>query len=335
MSPDDLARRYWHAVAFESALDEGPVAVRVLGEDLVVARVGDDLVAAPDRCPHRGASLSRGHVGVSPGGTSCLVCPYHALHFAADGTAVHLPARPESRLPERLALSTLPVRAVHGLVWASLDPEPLGVLPDWSAFDVAGRARFQLGPHPWAAQASRITENFNDLAHFATVHAVTFGDADNTVIPPVELFAEGDVIEHGVRMHQLDRVTLDGPLVSAEVAYHYTHVMPFASELVITYAPDRIEWIQVAITPATRLDAEVQESLVFQQNARDFDLEGDIAGWSDFQAEVNEEDRHVLETVRPARISPDGSDVDEIALGFDTFTTAYRRRWKTTLEPPT
>ncbi|WP_420451354.1 Rieske 2Fe-2S domain-containing protein [Ilumatobacter sp.] len=334
MTVDEVARRSWWAVAFESALDGGPLHARVLGEDLVIARVGGELLAAPDRCPHRGASLSGGDVVDAPDATACLVCPYHAVHFASDGSAVHLPARPGARLPDRLSLRALPVRARHGIVWASLDRDPVGTIPDWSEFDVDGRARFQLGPHPWAVQASRITENFNDLAHFATVHAATFASADDTVVPPIDLRSVDGRIEHGVRMHQLDRVTLDSPEVSAEVGYRYTHVMPFASELVITYAPDRVEWIQFAVTPTSTLDptsTDPPASMVFQQNARDFDLDGDVGAWSDFQAEVNEEDRRVLETVRPVRIGVDGSGVDEVALGFDTFATAYRRRWRSML----
>ena len=331
MTPDEVARRCWHAVAFEPALDDGPVGATVLGEDVVVARLGGRLLAAPDRCPHRGARLSGGAVGAAPDGTACLVCPYHALHLDADGAPVHLPARPDGRLPERARVRTLPVEVRHGVVWVCLDADPLGALPDWSAFDVAGRARFQLGPHRWDALASRITENFNDLAHFATVHAATFGDADHAVVPPIELRAGDGVVEHGARMHQLDRVTLDGAHDAAELSYRYTHVMPFASQLELRYGPGRTEWIQVAVTPVTRLDDEAPVSMVLQQDARDFDVDGDLDGWRDFQAEVNEEDRRALEAVRPRRIRPDGADADEVALGPDAFTTAYRRAWRALL----
>jgi phenylpropionate dioxygenase-like ring-hydroxylating dioxygenase large terminal subunit len=55
-------QRAWYAVALSSSVREGPVPVRVLGRDWVLARLDGTLAAFEDRCPHRLAPLSIGRV---------------------------------------------------------------------------------------------------------------------------------------------------------------------------------------------------------------------------------------------------------------------------------
>lgn len=332
-APEDavLARR-WLAVGYATELDQGPMAARLLGRDLVIVRLDGRLLAAPDRCPHRGARLAPGEITPGPDGRECLVCPYHGLHFDAEGAPVVLPARPTDRLPGRLALATLPVQERHGIVWVSLSTDPVGEPPDWSAYDEPDRLRFQLQPDVWEAMPSRIVENFNDLAHFATVHAGTFGDPAHPEVPVIELEGAGDEIHHHVLMHQLDRVTLDGPLVPVRVRFSYVHRFPLATELIIDYDEHRTEWIQMVVSPVGPTT-----SLVLQQNIRNFELDGDVQAWHDFQAAVNLEDKSVLEGLTPRRQPVDGRAndnepaADEVALNVDAFTTAYRRRWTAAL----
>lgn len=331
---DDVARGYWHPVAYSSQVGPNPLAVTVMGEALVIARLDSgDVFVAPDRCPHRGAPLSMGAVGQTPSGESCLVCPYHGLHFARTGQAVHYPARPDSRLPGRLNLEVTLSEEKHGLVWVCLSGDPVAPIPDWSRVNDANLGSFELGPHVWNVTPARIVENFNDLAHFATVHAETFGAADRPEVPEISLVETGVGFDHEARMTQLDRVTMDGPLVPVEIGFRYVHEFPFCTELQLTYGPDRVEWIQVATTPVSPT-----ETMVFQRNFRTFDLDGDdpaagIAAWREFQWVVNLEDRRLMEAVRPRWASPDGQRVDEVALGTDTFAVAYRRRWATVLGP--
>ncbi|MEM9514871.1 MAG: Rieske 2Fe-2S domain-containing protein [Actinomycetota bacterium] len=332
MNADDVARRYWYPAALRHQLDDGPVALTLLGEALVVALMGDEVVAFPDRCGHRGAALSNGEVQQAPDGTACLVCPYHGLHLDAGGRPAHLPARPGSRLARRLGVEPFSATLRDDIVWVSLDSEPVGGLPEWEPHGVPDRLHFQLAPIVWNVGPTRIAENFNDLAHFATVHAGSFGDPTHPIVPEETLLPTDNGFRHWVYMHQLDRVTMDGPAVPIEVEFHYEHVMPFATELRISYAPDRIEWIQVAFSPMTSLDDPEPATMVFQQNVRNFDLDGDVTAWHDFQAAVNEEDRVILESIRPRAIAVDGHGADESALAVDVFTSAYRRAWRTLLD---
>ncbi|MEM1335887.1 MAG: hypothetical protein AAGG08_20760, partial [Actinomycetota bacterium] len=260
------------------------------------------------------------------------VCPSPGLHLDADGRPPHLPARPGARLASRLGVEPLSATIRDDIVWISLDPDPEGGLPTWEPHDTPERAHFQLEPAIWNVSPTRIAENFNDLAHFATVHADSFGDPSHPIVPEETLLTTESGFRHWVHMHQLDRVTMDGPAVSIEVEFHYEHVMPFVTELRISYAPDRIEWIQVAFVPMTSLDDPEPATMVFQQNVRNFDLDGDIAAWHDFQAAVNEEDRVILESITPRPIAVDGHGADESALAVDVFTSAYRRAWRALLD---
>ncbi|MFT7581223.1 MAG: hypothetical protein ACI9MR_002897 [Myxococcota bacterium] len=65
----------WYVVDAVRQLATQPKAYRIAGRDLVFWRDGDGKThAAPDACPHMGASLADGHVERGK-----LVCPWHAL----------------------------------------------------------------------------------------------------------------------------------------------------------------------------------------------------------------------------------------------------------------
>jgi vanillate O-demethylase monooxygenase subunit len=51
---------------------------------------------------------------------------------------------------------------------------PTTPIPDWSMLEQSGNQRCSMHAI-WQTSPARHVENFNDLAHFATVHARTFG----------------------------------------------------------------------------------------------------------------------------------------------------------------
>ena len=78
---------HWHPVARIEDLRDAPLAATLLGEPVVLWRDGRAVVHAwADRCPHRGAALSRGRVLPVPEapGLARLECPYHGWRFDAD-----------------------------------------------------------------------------------------------------------------------------------------------------------------------------------------------------------------------------------------------------------
>jgi vanillate O-demethylase monooxygenase subunit len=181
-------RSSWHPVAAAAEVGtEQPVGVTLLGERWVVTRLGGQLVALADRCPHRLAPLSAGRVV-----DDTLECAYHGWRFSAEGACVRVPALGESG-PISSRAACQPVAAVaerFGLVWLSLDPPitPLPVVPEWDdpAFTVV-----PLPPMDWNASAAQMADNFLDVAHFPFTHRNTFGDPDDQEVAPYPLEREG------------------------------------------------------------------------------------------------------------------------------------------------
>jgi phenylpropionate dioxygenase-like ring-hydroxylating dioxygenase large terminal subunit len=177
-------RHAWHAVVRASDVTgDRPLGVRVCGEDVVVWRGSDGRVAvAPDRCPHREAPLSLGVVV-----DGLLECSYHGWSFGADGRCELVPSSgPGAAVPPRAHLSCVRSQERFGLVWVCLD-EPDGDLPTVPQDADPAFRRIVQPVELWRAAATRLVDNFNDVAHFPWVHLGTFGAAADRRVAPVTL----------------------------------------------------------------------------------------------------------------------------------------------------
>lgn len=176
-------RRYWYVVAESTDVASAPRAVRLLGDDVVLWRSPNgSVVAAPDRCPHRQAPLSKGLVD-----EGCLTCAYHGWTFADDGRCVRVPSAVETvPIPPKAHLATHHAVERYGLVWVCLD-EPVAGIPEMPAEDDASYRRINSGVEVWNTSATRMADNFMDISHFPYVHTGTFGLADNTVVPKISM----------------------------------------------------------------------------------------------------------------------------------------------------
>ena len=113
--------RYWHPVAFSSELGNAPLGVVLLDQPLVLYRVDGKPAAALDRCPHRGARLSRGWMEADN-----LVCPYHGLHYDGEGRCTKIPAAPDAKIPRNLRLEAVACQEAKNLIWICLAGEADG-----------------------------------------------------------------------------------------------------------------------------------------------------------------------------------------------------------------
>lgn len=152
----------WHPIAFARQVTAGrPVAARLMGRPLVVARDAEGAFVLDDRCPHRGVPLSRGHME-----KGAVVCGYHGWSFGRGGTCLRVPG---TLLPGSPA-DALPVVERAGLIWTSLAdvPSAFPALPD--AVENPALDRFW-----WPLRATRAglldaVENHLDPAHPHHVH---------------------------------------------------------------------------------------------------------------------------------------------------------------------
>ena len=184
---NDALRNCWYAVARSVDVAASPVAVRLLGTDVVLYRASDGaVVAAADRCPHREAPLSKGTVEAG-----CLVCPYHGWTFGDEGRCVRIPSAAEHvPAPPRAHLAAFGCAERYGLVWVCFgdapDDGPTGIPEVPHEHDPAFR-RINTLVDTWNTSCTRMTDNFLDITHFPFVHVGTFGRAQDTLVPTLNM----------------------------------------------------------------------------------------------------------------------------------------------------
>lgn len=131
----DYLRRYWFPIAATAEFDDKNVKpIRLLGEDLTLYKDLSGTYGLVDRhCPHRRADLSYGYVEKTG-----LRCNYHGWLMNETGACIEQPfedtVNPNNRLKERCSTKAYPVRALRGLLWAYMGPQPAPELPVYEAF---------------------------------------------------------------------------------------------------------------------------------------------------------------------------------------------------------
>ncbi|MEU9349071.1 Rieske 2Fe-2S domain-containing protein [Streptomyces sp. NPDC048278] len=163
----EMLRRYWWPIAFSADLAAPDVRkVRLLGEDLALFRQADGSVhVLADRCPHRGAALSRGIVEADG-----LRCPYHGWLFDGSGACLQQPGEPaDSTFRDRVHAPAYRAEELGGLVFLYLGPAPAPALPRYDLFCWDDAIR-DVGHAVVPCNMVQILENGVDLDHVAWLH---------------------------------------------------------------------------------------------------------------------------------------------------------------------
>jgi vanillate O-demethylase monooxygenase subunit len=186
-----LWRRSWHAVATSEEVTASPLQAWLLGEPWCLARVGREVVAFEDRCPHRLAPLSAGRIC-----GDVLECGYHGWRFAASGRCTAVPALGEGAVLPPRAVATRPwaVAERYGLVWLAPDAPVCDLL----GFDEWDDPRFTTVRSTLVrtpAGAAQLVDNFLDAAHFPFVHASTFGVDESSEVADRGIVRNGCNVE--------------------------------------------------------------------------------------------------------------------------------------------
>lgn len=195
-------------------VNPGPVAVQLLGNNYAIWQSGEgEFTAVADRCPHREAPLSAGCVT-----DGRLACAYHGWVFASGGTCVRVPsAESELPVPPRAHMPAYELEERYGLLWLrpKIKAADTGEAGEARTMDMAGKIqeagaageeskgipsipyipqeddasyrRINTPVDIWQTSSPRLADNFMDFSHFPFVHAATFGNPEETVIPKLEL----------------------------------------------------------------------------------------------------------------------------------------------------
>jgi len=166
-------RNSWYVVAWSKELTSAPLAVKVMGEAVVVYRTADGAVAAlSDRCPHRHLPLSMGKV---VGET--LQCGYHGMTFDGTGRCVGVPSQPET--PD-VRVKSYPAIERYGWVWlwmGEIGAANASLIPDFHWLSDDGFAAVGKTNHV-ACDYRLVADNLLDLSHVGFVHTSTIGNAE-------------------------------------------------------------------------------------------------------------------------------------------------------------
>lgn len=314
--PEDwrILAKHWYPVALSRELGVGPLAAKLLDEPLVLYRAGGEIVIAGDLCSHRGVPLSMGR-----NDGQGVVCPYHGLRFGRGGRCNRVPAHPDADIPERLNLKTYPVVERYGLIWTCLRPEGPAVIAPMPHWDDAG---FQQINCPWIdifGFAGRQMEGFLDVAHFAFVHADSFADRDNPVVPPYVAapHATGFEAEYRSTVSNFPHGFQHRAPKDFVWLRHYSVHLPFVATLTIHFPDGRIA-IYNAASPVS-----AKATRLFVPIVRNFDTDGPLQDVYDFNRRIFEEDKAIVEAQKPENLPLDPRLEAHIAA--DRSSIAYRR----------
>jgi phenylpropionate dioxygenase-like ring-hydroxylating dioxygenase large terminal subunit len=312
-------RHFWHPVATLEELEKsspagnGPMAVRLLNEELVVANLNGELVAMRDRCPHRSAKLSGGTVVKNH-----IQCPYHGWQYGADGACKVIPACPEGPIPSKAKVEKFECQEKYGLIWIRLDSSfDCTEIPYFSA---AGDAKFKTiiqEPYWWKSSAPRRWENFTDFSHFAFVHPNTLFDPNAAQPPLVPM----DRVNGQFHFAYDTPKGMDVAEISVIGKFTYTCSMPFAINLSSEKYSDGTTSVLFNVS-CPLSDTETKNFFLFAREKHD------DSDWPhiSFNNLVFAEDKPIIESQSPAYI-PD----DEISVVTDKVSMQYRK-WLRELE---
>ena len=318
------ASTLWHPVVLGADLKDTPLALALLGHDVVLWRdLQGQAHAWADQCPHRGARLSLGRVCEGR-----LECPYHGWQFDNSGHCVRVPALPAFTPPAGHGAQVFEAQERYGLVWVRLHPgskdDPLAAF-DLPAFEAESDTRLRkinCGPYDVATSAPRIVENFLDMSHFSFVHEGWLGARGSPSIEDyqVELTPTG-LLATGCKAWQPQ-----SNLHSTEpalVEYSYEVTAPYAA--VLTKIPEAgktamagwRESIALFICPMTPQSSRVW----FRLAVADFD--SPATKFQEFQHTIFTQDQPVLESQKPKCLPLDLQA--EAHTAADKASSMYRR----------
>lgn len=247
-----LLRRYWQPVALVDELQgERPVkAVRVLGEDWVLFKIGDTYGLVDRHCAHRGADLAYGRL--EDGG---LRCSFHGWLYDVTGQCRETPAEPAaSRLCEHIRLRSCAVVEKSGVLFAYLGAGEPPAFPQFDCFIAPDAYTFAFKGY-WDCNWLQALEVGIDPAHASWLHKF-FEDEDpaasygrqfrgtpaDSQMPISKVLREYDRPEirvertpYGMRLHTLRRISdAHTHIRVTNILFPQAFVIPMNAEMTIS-----------------------------------------------------------------------------------------------------
>jgi phenylpropionate dioxygenase-like ring-hydroxylating dioxygenase large terminal subunit len=222
----EFMRRYWQPVGISEKVKDLPLAVRFLGEDLVLFRdkKGRPGLVHP-RCCHRGTTLYYGRVEEEG-----IRCCYHGWMFDVEGRCVDMPCEKDNGagIRENVRQPWYPVQEAYGIVWAYMGPpDKKPVLTRWSnlenvepgmkliahqgTFGGGGDASVDIMPCNWLQDWENVMDPFHLPILHTSFSGVQFVE-EFGIMPTVEWFLDDLGMNYSAYRklgdgRELDRIT--------------------------------------------------------------------------------------------------------------------------------
>lgn len=156
----------WYLLGRARDVQDAPVPVKLLGQELVLFRSAEGIACLGARCPHMGANLANGKVR-----DGRLLCPFHGWEYDGGGRCQKIPG--QDTIPEFAQVPACSLRERHGLVHAFRGAEPNSTLPFFDGVnpeDMVASATFRVEANcPWYL----VGANGFDAQHFESIHGRT------------------------------------------------------------------------------------------------------------------------------------------------------------------
>ena len=190
----------WYCAGWDYQVSLGKEAIvarKIAGKRVVLYRkLGGQVVAMEDQCPHRQAALSMGRKE-----GDALRCLYHGLKFEADGKCSQIPN--VEKVPESICVRTYPVVEKDNWIWVWMG-DPAKADPSMIC-DAIGPSHpdYLVRPSYIHVEADYLLENANlaDLSHlaFSHVHTIDMGGATASAKQTHKIIPRGIKTDYWVR----------------------------------------------------------------------------------------------------------------------------------------
>jgi vanillate O-demethylase monooxygenase subunit len=217
-------------------------------------------------------------------------------------------------------LDMFSVQERYGLVWVRLvdnGPRPLPEMREWEDPDYLDVLPDSVNIN---ATAGRQVEGFLDVSHFAFVHAASFGEPDNPVVPdyPITKTATGFVADcvSTVSNYSHESKHLNPPGFLWRRRFEV--FLPFIAKLTVFFPGEGQLHIMNAASPAS-----AGKTRLFVPIRRNFDKDAPLQATLDFNHQVFAEDIAIVERQFPEDIPIDLQA--EAHFPADRSSIAYRR----------
>ena len=222
----EYLRRFWQPVCLTKELTDLPLAIKIMGEDLVVFRDFSGQIGCLElHCPHRGTSLEYGLVSEKG-----IRCCYHGWLFDTDGTILETPGEPaESTLKDRLCQGAYPTHEYKGLVFAYMGPMDLKPpFPIYDSYNWPGTRAVASHREYNDCNWLQIKENSMDPVHLSFLHTRTSG---TQFTDQFGILAELDFIDTPVGMSYIATRRVDDNLWVRMVEFMRPNVHQFGATM--------------------------------------------------------------------------------------------------------